>query len=891
MKTRILRSLGLIAFLAAMLVPATVLAVDTTGSLRGVVQDTSGTALPGITVTVVSENLIGGPKSVVTDDQGRFRFPALPIGTYSVKAEHEGFRTAESKTYVGIGSEVSLEFNLQLPTAEETFVITDVRPAVDVERTESGATYDSDFLENIPSGRTYQGMTSFVPGVSNKGGNPNVHGETEYSNSYLLDGVNITDPVTHTFSTNFNFDAIEAIEIITGGYDAEYGQATGAIVNIVTKSGGNELEIDSSAYYQDYNLVSGGKKQAGDFQDAQFNVNAGGPVLKDKIWFFASYEFNRQAISPAERVNFNTSTREGEAQVYTAHYLLGKLTYQVTSSHKVTLQVQTDPTTIENIGGNQTVFRRAQTLRQQGGANYSTTWDWVLNGATLLRTQVGFVDSFLNEFSPRRDFETPSHVNTNGDVTNNAPVIFFDRRQRLVAHSKVTRFVDDFAGSHRIGAGIDFNQDRSPYTEGRPGSVRYVDAGYQTDSNGDIVFDDHGNPIGLPSIKNEYDGTVRNVTHGYLVGVWLQDEWKPFSNLLLKAGLRFDHSEAQNDVGMQVINFNTLAPRLYLAWDPTKDQKTSVTAGFGQFYDNGMLLLADFLNERGIGGRQYAWDGSQYSYAGNFGTGSGYELKKMRPPVKNEFQLGLEREVATNLAMGGRLIVSRSQYYFEDDESNLIWNADGSDAIGFKNGRDEYVFSLGTPAFAYRDYRGIEITIKKAMANGWLIDGSYTLADATGTNTHPLSYFGDNPVQSELLKTGELGYNVANALKIQTTKNLPYGLNVGAAYTFETGSPYDRIYYNTYYQDYYDYRQKPGQFHYEPFERLDLRGQWSRKIGKKNELSIIADVFNLFDSRTVTLRQTAYNPDLPDNHPNQTFGRVLERQSPLRARLGVRYNF
>lgn len=890
--TRIFQLSRVLAVLVAVFLPLSALGVETTGALHGKVTDSSGTVLPGITVTVTGESLIGGARTAVTDDQGRFRFPALPVGNYTVKAEHEGFRTTESRTYVGIGSDITVDFALQLPTAEETFVITDVRPVVDPSKTESGATYDSDFLQNVPSGRSYQGMTSFVPGVTDAGsGNPNVHGETLYSNSYLLDGVNITDPVTHTFSTNFNFDAIEAIEIITGGYDPEYGQATGAIVNIVTKSGGNELEVDSSLYYQDYNLASGGKKSNGDYSAANFNVNVGGPVLKDKIWFFTSYEFNRIVLTPTILRNANTGTKEAEPETAIGHFLLGKLTWQLNSSHKLTFQLQTDPTTFENESGDSTVFRTAQTVRHQGGANYSATWDWVLSGSTLLRSQIGFVDSFLNEVPTGGSYTTPSHVNTLGDLTNNSQLYYLDRRQRLVAHTKVTHFLDDLFGSHELGAGLDFMQDKSPYIASVNGDAIYIDSGYQTDGEGNIVFDDDGNPVGNPTSKYEYDGTLRTVTRGSLVGLWLRDEWRPTSNLLLKVGARFDHSEAYNDVGTSVINFNTIAPRLYVSWDPTNDQKTALTAGYGQFYDNGMLLVADFVNKRTFGGRIYDWDGSQYTYAGNFGGGgSGFELKNLRAPVKHEFQLGVERELASNLGVGARLIFSRSQYYFEDDESNLIWNADGSDAIGFKNGVDEYIFSLGTPAFSYRDYRGLEFTLEKAMADGWLVEGSYVLSDATGTNTEPISYFGDNPVQNDILKKGELGYNVGNALKIQTTKELPLGFTVGAAYMFESGYPYDRIYYNTYYQDYYDYRGEPGQFHYEPFQSLDIRGQWQTKFGR-NRLSVIADVFNILDSRTVTLRETAYNPELSDDDPNQTFGRPLARQRPLRARIGLRYNF
>jgi hypothetical protein len=896
MMTRLLRSLRVAAVLAtSLLLPVSALAVETTGSLKGVVQDTSGTALPGITVTASSDSQIGGPKTAVTDDQGRFRFPALAVGTYSIKAEHEGFRTAEQKTYVGIGSELSLEFNMQLPTAEETFVITDVRPVVDVENTQSGATYDDEFLSKIPSGRTYQGITQFVAGVTG-GGNPNVHGETLYSNSYLLDGVNITDPVTHTFSTNFNFDAIEAIEIITGGYDAEYGQATGAIVNIVTKSGGNELSVDSSIYYSDYNTASGGKKTNGEFRDANANVNVGGPIIKDKVWFFASYEFNQVQTQPSEKVNQNTGiTVSKKPHTYQGNYLLGKITWQMNPSHKLTAQVQSDPTTISNTGANASLpaatrFPDAYALREQGGANYSVSHDWVINGATLLRTQIGYVDSILNELPGSGDYNTAPHVNSNGDRTVNYTDYYWDRRQRLVASSKVTRFVDDMMGSHKVRAGFDFNQDTYPVVNGFNGDAYYYDAGYQTDVDGNIIFDNDGNPVGNPDTKYEFDGSTKTVTKGFLLGAFIQDDWKPIDNLTLKVGFRFDHSEYENDVGRQVINFNTIAPRLFLAWDPTKDQKTVLTTGYAQSYDNGSLLVPDFVKSRATTGRIYEWDGSQYSYAGDYGNAEGYQLKKLRAPVKNEVQFGVQRELATNLAMGGRLILSRTQYYFEDDESNLVWNADGSDAIGFKDGVDHYIFRLKTPANSYRDYRGIEITLTKAFSDGWLVDGSYTLADARGTNDAPISVFADNPVQNKYLDDGELPYNVANALKFQTTKELPYGFTIGAAYFFETGNPYDRLYENTYYGSYQDYRDKPGQFHYDPFQRVDMRGQWSKKFGR-NTLSVTADVFNVLDSRTVTLRQTEYNPEVSDEDDAQTFGRVLDRQNPLQARLGLRYNF
>ena len=132
-------------------------------------------------------------------------------------------------------------------STDQAPVVTKVMGAIDTGRTSSGLNLDSAVLQRLPTSRTYPSLARLAPGVAG-GGNPNVHGETLYSNSHLLDGMNITDPVTHTFSANVNFDAIESVEIVTGIPRAECGQTTGAIIDVVTKSGGNELSADTSVH-------------------------------------------------------------------------------------------------------------------------------------------------------------------------------------------------------------------------------------------------------------------------------------------------------------------------------------------------------------------------------------------------------------------------------------------------------------------------------------------------------------------------------------------------------------------------------------------------------------------------------------------------------------------
>ena len=136
--------------------------------------------------------------------------------------------------------------------AGEELIVEDSRPTLDTEQTSRGEVLSKDFLDRIPAGRSYQSVISSTPGVIG-GGNPNVAGAGYNENTYMLDGVVITDPVTGTFSVNFNFDAIEQIEVLTGAFDPEYGQNLGGQINIVTETGGNTLEFLTNIWYETAN--------------------------------------------------------------------------------------------------------------------------------------------------------------------------------------------------------------------------------------------------------------------------------------------------------------------------------------------------------------------------------------------------------------------------------------------------------------------------------------------------------------------------------------------------------------------------------------------------------------------------------------------------------------
>src|SRR3954447_9854737 len=234
----------------------------TTGSIGGQVTDQQGGVLPGVTVTVTAAQ---GAQNFVTDDQGRFFAPFLTPGTYTVHAELQGFRAAEQRNVeVRLGQRAELNLKMGVGGLTETVEVTGSHAVVDTTNTTVGANIDSQMLARIPVNRTLADTMYLAPGVSSGGGtgrsNPSMSGASGLENQYLVDGVNITNPgygglgaysiVLGSLGSGVTFDFIQEVQVKTGGYEAQYGQATGGVVTVVTKSGTNNLRGTAFGYAQ-----------------------------------------------------------------------------------------------------------------------------------------------------------------------------------------------------------------------------------------------------------------------------------------------------------------------------------------------------------------------------------------------------------------------------------------------------------------------------------------------------------------------------------------------------------------------------------------------------------------------------------------------------------------
>ena len=391
----LLRLLVLLVLLPAQIAFAGI----TTGTLKGTTIDPDGLPIPGVLVSITSPNMMG-TKQADSDAEGRFFFAELPPGLYDVVAEKAGFKkVTKTGVQLDIGRTAVVTMEMPLSNSGEEMVVEASRAGIDTESTNRGSVLTKDFLQRIPSGRSYQGAVQMAAGVTG-GSNPNVGGASSNENTYMLDGVNITDPVTGTFSMNFNFNAIEQVEVLTSAFDPEYGVNLGGVINIVTDSGGNTLEFQASSYYTNGNWspkldtrLSATGTQLGptdfdsQFQTLQVYGKISGPIIRDKMWFVASYAMERSLIA---------SAGIPLPRDYEGHYIYSKITWQPNSSHKFTLLAQTNPTSIDNLNSaDRFVEPSAQARQSQGGWFGSLQWQWFPSATASLDSKNSFQKSFI----------------------------------------------------------------------------------------------------------------------------------------------------------------------------------------------------------------------------------------------------------------------------------------------------------------------------------------------------------------------------------------------------------------------------------------------------------------------------------------------------------------
>jgi len=531
---RILR-LALPLLILALFVTGAWAQTATTGSIAGVVSDPQGAAVPDVMVTASSPNLIQ-PQSATTTGDGRYSILNLPPGKYTLTVEaQKGFaKSQQTNVEVNLGRVATGDLKLTLGGVSAEVSVTAAAP-LDVSQSTAGANVSTEQFSNFPTARTVQGLFTIAPSATRSGlrdasgreRDPSIHGSSGPENNYILDGVSVTDPAMGGSGANMPFEFVQEVEIKTAGYGAEYGKSTGGIFNVITKTGGNEVHGDAFGFFTTQGLVRAVKNfpftgsAANGFSEADLGADVGGPIKKDKLWFFA-------AANPQWRKNYYL-TQTFHAPVdnkVTIPFYSGKATWAVNSRNTFTASTFGDFNTIDGFQANaalQNVSGFGDDLSaydakfKRGGHNYAFRLNSSITPRFIAEVSTGLHFQRRNDIP--RSLDQPLITDNFGIYRNGSVVGVTQTGVSTTANSNRTGNIDYVDGRGGLlqrnftrgpGFGLYNNEDRNRYE---------INARLQN------TFSKHNLKYGFEWTNNIYNtistSTGKAITYGITPGLGL----------------------------------------------------------------------------------------------------------------------------------------------------------------------------------------------------------------------------------------------------------------------------------------------------------------------------------------------------------------------------------
>jgi hypothetical protein len=914
-----MKKYALPALIAAFAVAPGVAFAQTVGTLEGHVFDQSGTPIRGVKVVATSPTQIGGSKTTTTGNDGLFRFPGLTPGIFTVTASAEKLKPTEQRNLkVLAGTTIEVDILLEVESSEEQIHVIQKAPTVNTTDATVGSDFDLGFVDNLPvSSRSFQGVAALAPGVSDGGdGNPNIRGGARFNNSYTVDGFQTSDPVTHTFTENFTFSAMNQVQVRTAAFGAEHSDTLGGGINIVTKSGSNRYEGDVTLTYNDQNLYF--------FKDARdtgtnrlmvLELAGGGPIIKDRLWFYASAE----GVSNVDTLPEDPVLGPHPSSNVLAFTGTLKLTWQLGPRNKIDFSARYEPGGFNNVLQSPLVEPEAEARQFQLSRVFGIEWHGVVTDQLLLSLRSAVNQQNLNvepqscQWDPENCGNVPAVLDlVTGQRRQNYGGQNRQLRQSVELSGAIEYFADwRRAGSHAMKLGGRFHLDRFEYAQTTPGDSAFGVA------NSEPVWREETCSL---DPKSNNGICNRNWLYSDITGrrslFFLTDAYKPTRYLTITPGVAMHIIFSRNDKGTVATDGTALTPHLAVAWDPTHDGRTALRGSFNNYVDHGRLALAG-ITSRELYTKRCDWDAQAMAYirdcrseGGDSSTTIGRPCgpdgvnpdgtrcdTKLRLPRVWEYTLGAEREIVTGITLGVDYIYRKFVHQWEDIETNAIWNQGGTglDRTGmWKTGRAQFIFDLETPNEARRVYHAITAVGRKREGR-LKMELSYTWTKYEGTDdTSSTSGFLDNPGQSQFFY-GPLPNDRRHDLRSLVTYEVTNWLSGGIIYEFLSGAPYNRYYYDPSFGSFSAFRTKRGYdtrntlsldddvpLRLPDFSRLSLQVRATLLPFIKQHVEIFVDLRNLLALRTTT---SVVEQD------GTFWGRPASRLAPMYARLGLQYRF
>ncbi len=890
-----------------------------TGRLVGTVRDATGAVLPGATVTLSSPDLIGGPKTQTTSASGQYRFPNLAPGVYALMVSHEGFSDySEEDLRISVGATVERNAVLRLAGVEEAILVRGESPLIDTHEAGLSSRIESSSLQNLPVARnSIYDLMGTVPGVSSRSytdENPylSVFGSGTNENTFLLDGANLTTTSMGNPWPEPDTDIMEEIEIVSLGASAEYGNLTGAVFNVVTKQGGNDFRFDASYYFQSQSLTSRPVElecncpsdTSGYHREhyRDFSTHLGGPILRDRLWFFGGYQRQRSADSqPGADPDYPREVENDR--------MFWKITWQVTPNLHVLHSFHTD---FWAHPGTPSVSRPYETTATQDGHSPASTFADVTHYVSANTFWEARISSFRGpaELTPNGDPTAAPHFDiATGMSSGGAQFFGWGDETRTTVQAKVSHYTDDFLSSgHDFKFGAQYVRGSFSMFYGYPG--------------GGMYYDYAGEPY-LAYLRQPYGtgGRTENL------GVFAEDVVRIGQRLTLNLGLRFDHTRAispdlpeVNALGEEtggtvsglgtLYTWNDFSPRVGVNVQLTDDGRTALRAAYGRFHQGvmGMEMSVVHPGVSPISLAFYDPATEDFAVVATFDPLADIEIDpRTRSPNVDQISVGVDRELGRDYALG-------ISYVYKDGRDFIGWTDTGGiygeDTATLEDGSQLTVYPLlndaserffvltNVPEFFLR-YNGLLLTLTKRWSHDWQAAASYSLSEARGLMAsswffagaaQPSSTFGWNTYGRDpnhfTNSTGNLPNDRTHMFRAQGSWQIPrIGVLVAANFQYLTGKPWTGWAVVRLPQGALPLKVEPrGSRRVSSQSLLDLRLSKSFHLGSRGRVDLLVDILNL-------LNDSAEEGHISENVFSPQFGEPSQFVLPRRAMIGLKLVF
>ncbi len=896
--------------------------VKLNGEISGRVTDARGEVLPGVTVVLTGERLFQKSLTATTNEKGVFRFLNLGPGDYQLEFTLQGF-TGLKMEPVGVSVGVATPVRVQMKEAaiSQELVVNAAAPLLETKTVQLSTNYSEFQIAKLPTNRNVQDLMEATPAINDHGAyGAGARVRTDYfegseANAYLLNGVDISDQGTGATWVNPNYDSIEEIQVVGVGATAEYGNYSGAVLNVITKEGGNAFHGGLSSYFTSKGLYGDNSGGIADLtpQEIRYDTETtgffSGPLVKEKLFFFLAGGFtglkNRHYLEPA----FGSLKQP---------HFQAKLNWLPGTRHSFSAMVNLDPLDHDNLGLQPESGPEIGYSRQFRSLVWNTSWRYMISNSTLFEAKyAGFSGRDATvPVSPTTaaisDYSTYRFYGSSGVSQNN-------KRTRHQVNGVLTQYLDNFLSmSHEIKAGFEYESSTS----------RNLAAATGPEASMFDIYPFSG-LYWILGYKNYRINTLADVNR---ISGFLQDDFQLGGRATFNLGVRLDAPRLTSP-GMSgtIAHYTNIAPRLGFSYDLSGDAKTVLHLGYGRYYDK--MVTDGFASALpGMGAVELyslftttAFDPTPENIANlpslvlqpenlywvmpaasTIGV-----AEDLKGPYTDVFNVRLEREIVRNLALSVEYVHKEDRQFIRINTTTVhtyeevqwtdpylghtisVWSQTDANP-------DNWLYSNST--WGKRRHNFFIVNLRKRQSSNWSLSSSFVFQDSQGNDdntTGPVGYnwgqdtnpnYIDNP-----LMWGKLTFDRTYQFKLLGTYQLPFDFNIsgdlhvlsGLAWEPEvsfqlTGLNGGQL--NSLIIEKRGSRRMPWTWF------LNCRLAKEFRLSKGSILELMADVFNVFNrANAAAIAPEPYAVFPISGEP--AFGKVFLLSAPLHARFGLRLLF